>query len=252
MALWTSPLRPIPFGSRWSESSSRIRALSSDVPVPDFLSSDWAEGRWEWGCGCAVELVGVASIRHIATVAEEIRAADIVDGEQRERYLWLDGSWFPLLSLRLQSRKKRPFGPKLEFSAEEAIQCQIDALKYNDQPRPDYGIEVMYRFAGFDPFERSTYFGPFFDLGQFERFRRIFHHPTYRVLLAHKERSILSNLWVKENRFKQRVWIRGSRPEEEEIFEFTMVQRIGGSWDGYWLTESLLHDGDGFSGGLAY
>lgn len=152
----------------------------------------------------------------------------------------------------LQSRQKKPFGPKLSFSAEEAVQCQLDALKYNDQPRPDYGVEVMYRFAGFDPFERSTYFGPFFDLGQFERFRRIFHHPAYRVLLGHKERKILSSLWVKENRFKQRVWIRGARPEEEEIFQFTMFQRVGGSWDGYWLTESLLHDGDGFSGGVAY
>lgn len=110
----------------------------------------------------------------------------------------------------------------------------------------------MYRFAGFDPFERSTYFGPFFDLGQFERFRRIFHHSTYRVLLGHKERKMLSSLFVEENRFKQRVWIRGSRPEEEEIFQFTMVQRVGGSWDGYWLTESLLHDGDAFAGGLAY
>ncbi|XP_048332004.1 uncharacterized protein LOC107409207 isoform X2 [Ziziphus jujuba] len=136
--------------------------------------------------------------------------------------------------------------------AEEAVQCQLDALKYNDQPRQDYGIEVMYRFAGFDPFERSTYFGPFFDLGQFERFRRIFHHSTYRVLLGHKERKILSSLSVEENRFKQRVWIRGSRPEEEETFQFTMVQRVGGSWDGYWLTESLLHDGDTFAGGLAY
>ncbi|KAK6927486.1 hypothetical protein RJ641_006077 [Dillenia turbinata] len=152
----------------------------------------------------------------------------------------------------LESRKKRPFGPRLGFSAEEAVQHQLDSLKYNDQPRQDYGIEVMYRFAGFDPFERSTYFGPFFDLGQFERFRRIFHHSTYRVLLGHKERKILSSLWVKENRFKQRVWIQGTRPEEEEIFEFTMVQRVGGSWDGYWLTESLLHDGDGFAGGLAY
>ncbi|KAH7524718.1 uncharacterized protein LOC107409207 isoform X1 [Ziziphus jujuba] len=152
----------------------------------------------------------------------------------------------------LESRKKRPFGPRLNFSAEEAVQCQLDALKYNDQPRQDYGIEVMYRFAGFDPFERSTYFGPFFDLGQFERFRRIFHHSTYRVLLGHKERKILSSLSVEENRFKQRVWIRGSRPEEEETFQFTMVQRVGGSWDGYWLTESLLHDGDTFAGGLAY
>lgn len=34
------------------------------------------------------------------------------------RYLWLDGSWFPLLSLRLQSRKKRPFGPKLEVQSD--------------------------------------------------------------------------------------------------------------------------------------
>ncbi|XP_017983332.1 PREDICTED: uncharacterized protein LOC18588967 isoform X2 [Theobroma cacao] len=131
----------------------------------------------------------------------------------------------------LESRRKRPFGPRLTFSAEEAVKHQLDALKYNDQPRQDYGIEVMYRF---------------------ERFRRIFHHSTYRVLLGHKERKILSSLFVKENRFKQRVWILGSRPEEEEIFEFTMVQRIGGSWDGYWLTESLLHDGDAFAGGLAY
>ncbi|KAJ6924691.1 hypothetical protein NC652_017842 [Populus alba x Populus x berolinensis] len=124
----------------------------------------------------------------------------------------------------LESRRKKPFGPRLNFSAEEAVNCQLDALKYNDQPRQDYGIEVMYRFAGFDPFERSTYFGPFFDLGQFERFRRIFHHSTYRVLLGHKERKILSSLFVKENRFKQRIWIRGNRPEEEEIFQFTMVQ----------------------------
>ncbi|KAB1204554.1 hypothetical protein CJ030_MR8G021794 [Morella rubra] len=141
---------------------------------------------------------------------------------------------------------------RFKFSAEEAVQHQLDALKYNDQPRQDYGIEVMYRFAGFDPFERSTYFGPFFDLGQFERFRRIFHHSTYRVLLGHKDRKILSSLFIKENRYKQRIWIRGTRPEEEEIFQFTMVQKVGGSWDGYWLTESLLHDGDAFTGGLAY
>ncbi|CAI0414925.1 unnamed protein product [Linum tenue] len=152
----------------------------------------------------------------------------------------------------LESRRKKPDGPKLNFSAEEAVEYQLDALKHNDQPHHDYGIEVMYRFAGFDPFERSAYFGPFFDLGQFERFRRIFHHSTYRVLLGHKERKVLSCLLVEENRFKQRVWVRGNRPEEEEIFQFTMVQRVGGSWDGYWLTESLLNDGDAFSGGLAY
>ncbi|KAG8043283.1 hypothetical protein GUJ93_ZPchr0217g6453 [Zizania palustris] len=153
----------------------------------------------------------------------------------------------------LETRKKKPSGPRLNFNAEEAVEYQLEALKYNDQPRQDYGIEVMYRFAGFDPFERSTYFGRQFDLGQFERFRRIFHHSTYRVLLAHKERMILSSLRVEENLYKQRVWVRGSRPEEEAIFQFTMVQRVGGSWDGYWLTESLINDdGDALSGGVAY
>ncbi|XP_042002206.1 uncharacterized protein LOC121751523 isoform X1 [Salvia splendens] len=152
----------------------------------------------------------------------------------------------------LESRRKRPFGPRLSFSADEAVRHQLDALMFNDQPRPDYGIEVMYRFAGFDPFERSTYFGPFFDLGQFERFRRIFHHSSYRALLGHRERKILSSLNVDEYCFKQRVWIRGARPEEEEVFQFTMIQKVGGSWDGYWLTESVLHDGDSFSGGVAY
>ncbi|BBM97782.1 hypothetical protein MPTK1_1g08280 [Marchantia polymorpha subsp. ruderalis] len=148
--------------------------------------------------------------------------------------------------------KPRIPGPSSELTAEEATLRQLEALSQNDEPYPDHGVEVMYRFAGFDPFERSQYFGPFFDLGQFERFRRIFHHATYRVLLGHKERRILSSLYMSEHTFKQRVWIGGSRPGEEEIYEFTLVQRVGGSWDGYWLTDSLRHDGQGITGGIAY
>ncbi|KAH7290393.1 hypothetical protein KP509_30G046800 [Ceratopteris richardii] len=138
------------------------------------------------------------------------------------------------------------------MTAQEAINCQLEALRNNDNPHPDYGVEIMYRFAGFDPFQRSGYFGTSFDLGQFERFRRLFHHSTYQVLLGHKEVRILSSLFVNEHCFKQRVWVRGARPNEEEVFEFTLVQRVGGCWDGYWLTQSLLHDGDGISGGIAY
>ncbi|KAH7290394.1 hypothetical protein KP509_30G046800 [Ceratopteris richardii] len=146
----------------------------------------------------------------------------------------------------------KPLGPRFDMTAQEAINCQLEALRNNDNPHPDYGVEIMYRFAGFDPFQRSGYFGTSFDLGQFERFRRLFHHSTYQVLLGHKEVRILSSLFVNEHCFKQRVWVRGARPNEEEVFEFTLVQRVGGCWDGYWLTQSLLHDGDGISGGIAY
>eukprot|EP00270_Netrium_digitus_P006398 TRINITY_DN1885_c0_g1_i3.p2 TRINITY_DN1885_c0_g1~~TRINITY_DN1885_c0_g1_i3.p2 ORF type:complete len:240 (+),score=28.23 TRINITY_DN1885_c0_g1_i3:34-720(+) len=137
------------------------------------------------------------------------------------------------------------FGPSLEFSAEDAVEAQLSALKTNDVPYADHGIEVMYRFAGFDPFERSRYFGRQFDLGQFERFRRIFHHSTYRAFLGHTESRVLSTFFINE-----RVWVRGVRPGEEETFEFTLVQRVGGSWDGIWFTESVVHDGDGLSKGI--
>ncbi|KAK3137933.1 hypothetical protein QOZ80_5AG0362310 [Eleusine coracana subsp. coracana] len=152
----------------------------------------------------------------------------------------------------LESCKRKTPGPRLDFSAEEAVQYQLESLKYNDHPRQDYGIEIMYEFAEFDPFERSTYFGRLLDLGEFERFQRLFHHSAYRVLLGHKERKILSSLWIEENRFKQRIWVRGYRPGEEQIFQFTMVQRVGSWWDGYWLTESLINDGDAFSCDIAH
>lgn len=35
----------------------------------------------------------------------------------------------------------------VQFSAEEAVGWQILALKHNDQPRIDYGVEVMYRVS---------------------------------------------------------------------------------------------------------
>eukprot|EP00271_Cylindrocystis_brebissonii_P006011 TRINITY_DN1851_c0_g1_i2.p1 TRINITY_DN1851_c0_g1~~TRINITY_DN1851_c0_g1_i2.p1 ORF type:complete len:265 (+),score=16.17 TRINITY_DN1851_c0_g1_i2:68-862(+) len=148
--------------------------------------------------------------------------------------------------------RSKPLGPTFEYTVEEALQTQLDALQRNDVPYADHGVEVMYRFAGFDPFERSTYFGPRYDLGQFERFRRIFHHISYRVLLGHTDSKILSTFKVNDHCLKQRVWVKGARPGEEETFEFTMVQRVGGNWDGYWLTESVIHDGNGLRGGIAY
>jgi len=33
----------------------------------------------------------------------------------------------------------------IQFSAEEAVQYQLESLKYNDHPHQDHGIEVMYQ-----------------------------------------------------------------------------------------------------------
>ena len=56
--------------------------------------------------------------------------------------------------------------PSFWLSAEEALETQLQALKNNNNPRHDYGIEVLYRFAEIDPWQRSHYFGVSLDLGK--------------------------------------------------------------------------------------
>lgn len=119
---------------------------------------------------------------------------------------------------------------------------QLQVLKDNNRPYADHGIEVMYRFASFDPFARSSYFGHMTDLGQFERFRRIFYNPRFRPILGHTEHRLLSSLEVSEHRWRQRVWIKGYRDFENEVYSFNLVQRFGGRYDGIWFTESLHAD----------
>lgn len=47
---------------------------------------------------------------------------------------------------------------------------ELQALQHNNFPHNDAGIEACYRFAAFDPFARTDYFGPRLDLGQVGRF----------------------------------------------------------------------------------
>lgn len=39
------------------------------------------------------------------------------------------------------------------------VHLPMQALRDNNVPQVDHGIEVLYRFAAFDPFQRSHYFG---------------------------------------------------------------------------------------------
>eukprot|EP00882_Tetradesmus_deserticola_P013617 GHRQ01014457.1.p1 GENE.GHRQ01014457.1~~GHRQ01014457.1.p1 ORF type:complete len:212 (+),score=52.46 GHRQ01014457.1:231-866(+) len=127
--------------------------------------------------------------------------------------------------------QKRPdVGPLADFDREEAICVQLKALQANDQPRYDHGIEVMYRFANFDPFQRSRYFGKNFDLGQFERFRRIMHIPAYKPLLNHDSWQVLSTLKLSEHLWKTRLHVVGEYGRDEAVYEITMVQRLGGRY----------------------
>jgi len=66
-----------------------------------------------------------------------------------------------------QADSKRLIGPSLQYSNLQALEVQLSALKNNNEPYLDHGIEVLYRFAGIDPWSRSDYFGRSLDLGGF-------------------------------------------------------------------------------------
>lgn len=45
-----------------------------------------------------------------------------------------------------------------------------------------------------------------------------------------------------EDRIVQSVLVTGYRQGEQGQFDFTMVRRLGGRYDGYWFTQSLICD----------
>lgn len=141
-----------------------------------------------------------------------------------------------------KKKKKEPMSPQLDITKENAIVLQLQALQNNNQPYYDHGIEVLYRFADMDPFQRSGYFGRSFDLGQFERFRRIMHTPYFITLLEHERVEFLSSLQINERVWKQRIMVTGNTAKEQRVYEVTMKQRLGGYYDGYWFTESWTCD----------
>jgi len=139
-----------------------------------------------------------------------------------------------------RSRVERP---SFALSAEEAFDAQWAALRTNDEPHLDAGVEVLYAFADVDLFlPRSRYFGLQQDLGQFERFRRMLHTPAYRSLLNHTELLTLSTLAVSEREVWQRVRVTSFRAGQQAEFCLTLKQQLGGRRDGWWLASSLICD----------
>ncbi|GLI71574.1 hypothetical protein VaNZ11_016838 [Volvox africanus] len=134
-------------------------------------------------------------------------------------------------------KKRAQLGPCFEFSWEDALRVQLEALQKNNMPYSDHGVEVLYRFANFDPFVRAKYFGRSLDLGQFERFRRVMHSPYYATLLDNSGWEVLSTLQLDEGMWYVRVLVHDTHRLEKRTYSVTMLQRLGGCYDGYWYTD---------------
>ncbi len=54
---------------------------------------------------------------------------------------------------------QNPYCPRTRHAYMPAHLPRAQSLRENNKPYADHGVEVLYRFANFDPFQRAKYFG---------------------------------------------------------------------------------------------
>jgi hypothetical protein len=67
--------------------------------------------------------------------------------------------------------------PSVEYSPEQVVQFQVEALGQNNEPHSNAGIELAYRFAS--PSNKAA-------IGSLYRFALVVYNPFYRPLLNHQ------------------------------------------------------------------
>ncbi len=119
-----------------------------------------------------------------------------------------------------------PTAPKPELSPQEVVRIVLDALRKNDTPREDAGIETTFRFASAANKEVT---------GPLERFKKMVKAPRYRPLLNHKSARMGISL-VDGNTATQRVTITAA-DGKEAVYEFVLSKDAE---TGCWMTDAVV------------
>ncbi len=122
-----------------------------------------------------------------------------------------------------------PPEPHPSLSAKDAIRTQLDALKHNDHPKEDAGIETAWRFAS--PANRAA-------TGPLEAFKRMVRNDVYRPMIDHRE-AVLGPVTVQDGEATAEVEITG--PEgQRRTYRFRLSSDHSGDLNGCWLTDVVL------------
>lgn len=119
--------------------------------------------------------------------------------------------------------------PSPEFSPEEVVRIQLEALANNDVPYDDAGIEITYRFAS--PGNRQV-------TGPLERFVAMVKGPAYGDMLNHISAQI-GQPEVTGNRAQLAV-ILVTADARRVGYLFVVGRQQGGDCPGCWMTESVV------------
>jgi hypothetical protein len=117
--------------------------------------------------------------------------------------------------------------PKPELTPQALITLVLEALKHNDTPYLDAGIETLYTFSSARM--RSK-------VGDLAAFKRALHNDLYRPLLKHAQREADVFMQIAESA-RQTVTVDGV------AYTFALAKQSYGEHAGCWLLTGLVREG---------
>lgn len=118
--------------------------------------------------------------------------------------------------------------PSPDLTPAEVVGIQLDALRANDAPYPDAGIETAFRFAS--PANQVA-------TGPLDRFAVMVKGPVYGDLLGFA-RADRGSIAVEGDRAAQRVTLTHA-DGRRAIYVFVLSRQDGGPCDGCWMTDAV-------------
>ena len=118
--------------------------------------------------------------------------------------------------------------PDPDYGPREVVEIQIEALRSNDEPSEDSGIESAFNFASQNN-KRAT--------GPISRFKKMVHNKRYSKLLNH---DTADSKDFKLNGDEATQILLVEKNGKERLYEFGLEKQKKGPNEGCWMTNSVL------------
>ncbi len=119
--------------------------------------------------------------------------------------------------------------PDPSLSPQDVVSIQIEALRNNDTPYENRGIEVTFNFAS--PANKHM-------TGPLERFKVMVRDPVYGPMINHRS-SEYENVRVEGERARIDV-ILISKEGEYLGYRFILSRQHGNQYEGSWMTDAVI------------
>jgi len=119
--------------------------------------------------------------------------------------------------------------PNPNLTPQQVVEFQLDALRHNDEPTPDAGIERSFRFAS--PSNRLV-------TGPLAHFSEIVHSTAYSPLLK-SQASEVRGVVVQEDQARVYVTVTSANGAQRN-FLFMLSRQGEGDYHDCWMTDSVM------------